>query len=452
MRKMHYVLLGGFILLLFFPGWALVEIAGGGIQASIGLLVLIYVVATIEFVRGTFRYQLQASHWILIGLALVATLLTFRAYDAPRWQFDPDPVGKAWRQIYYIYTGIAIYLILPYLVRTREDLHFGAKILFVGAAIEMLYGLIELAATFGFAPWFEILDRVARGNPSFVSVPATAPVTLYGIIPRLHFTASEPSYLGPMLILPAALALSAALVGDASKRRVYAALAGGISLCYLLSFSRLGAGMLVVAFGLVSYWALKANRRFPMLVAIAAGSAMVIFTAAVFVATKRPAGPPLPFGSDASIYSRVVSQIIALKVWSGNIWGIGYGLFGHYFQAYVGPYLAPGDQELYALAFANPLQWVPIHNTYLRIATELGIEGIGLMIALWLIIGSKAIRAIRTAQGTAYFFITIGTCAAFGGILVGNLMEDFSELVVVWFLLAFTERAADLLVTPEKNT
>ena len=45
--------------------------------------------------------------------------------------------------------------------------------LFVGAAIAMLYGLIELAAAYGFAPWFGILERVARGNPSFYTITRT---------------------------------------------------------------------------------------------------------------------------------------------------------------------------------------------------------------------------------------------------------------------------------------
>jgi hypothetical protein len=436
------LLLGGFVLSLFFPAWALFAVGVSGVQISFLFLVLVYAHRGTEIVRGRLRLQHQWSHLWLLGLIIIATALILRAPAAPSWGASQDPLAKTLRQLVYLYAGGATFLIVPYLVRTKSDVGWVAQMLMLGGWLAVAYSIGEIALYFGLAPWFEPIDQMVRSNPSYIMAKTE---TLFGFIPRLHIFASEPSLANVLLLLPFSLATSFLLLGSTGGRNRYAALVFSLLGCYLFSFSRIGAAALIVVCAIIALATFSAHdsarRGLTALFALVLGLSVL---AIALSSIGRGPETPLLFTGDSSIYTRIVTQILALRVWGENIQGIGWGLFGYYFQTSAAPYLVQNAVELYTMVFENPRGWVPIHNTYLRIGVELGVEGLVLFgLLVWASV-SNSFRAIKLRAADSQCVVLVAVSAALAGILVVGILADLAALSMFWFLLAFAERSATI--------
>ncbi len=439
--KFRRFLLGGMVLALFFPALAIATVGGSGIQVYIIFLVLACALGALELVQGKLSFQLKRSHWLLLALLIVATVLISRASAAPMGGWAINPLTKTLRQLVFLYSGVAVYISVTYLLRTENDLRLAVTMLFVGGWFALIYSIGETLDFFHLTPWFDWVDHVIRNNPSF---DLSITEHLFGLVPRLHSFAPEQSDLTLLLALPLSLALSALLVAHGTRSKSYYLLACGLGLVYIISFSRLAIVGLLITFLVIVLLVVKSRyasllRFAPLLLGVFMVSAVALGASS----TGRPENL-LSYGTDQSIYTRVVTQIIALDVWSKNILGVGWGLFGYYFQTRVTPYLLPNATELHTFVFSNSRAWVPIHDVYLRFATELGIEGLALFGILVGIIGVKSFRAAQASLKKPSSFVPVATLATFAAILVTGLMADFTVFGMFWFLLAFVERVADV--------
>jgi O-antigen ligase len=96
------------------------------------------------------------------------------------------------------------------------------------------------------------------------------------------------------------------------------------------------------------------------------------------------------------------------------------------------------------MVFENPRGWVPIHNTYLRIGVELGVEGLVLFgLLVWASV-SNSFRAIKLRAADSQCVVLVAVSAALAGILVVGILADLAALSMFWFLLAFAERSATI--------
>lgn len=443
--NLRRLFLGSLVLSLFFPSLVILIVGGSGIQVFTIFLLLAYGLAFFELWHRTWIPRIKTSQWLFVALLMIALVLVSRAGAIPAGQFEVPPLIKTLKQLLYLFGGIGVFLIVPYLIRTEKEARFVVSVLLLGGWITLLYSLGETAEFLGWVPWFGSVDLLVRANPSLPQAPTES---LFGFLPRLHSLAPEQSFVAVLSILPLCLSL-AGIIHDRKSKKNYL-LAAGLTCLFLLTFSRLVIISLLVCFLVILLLALQSRHVFPRrLVLTVLGLLGVAVGMTLISSAGRGPDVPLPYGTDSSIYTRAVTQIIALKVWSDNLLGTGWGLFGYYFPMYVKPYLVQNAVELQNAA-VSVRDWAPIHNTYLRFGTELGIEGFGILgLALWMI-GSKSFRAAKAVVGEPSS-LRVGVFAALIAILISGLTVDYIAFGMFWFLLAFAECTADLHFDVTRN-
>jgi hypothetical protein len=433
LENLRRATLAALILALLLPSFAVAVWQGSGIILLFPVLVAGFALMLIEFAR-TRVWHWRTHHWLWLGLALVATVLIVRAGSAPAHSFVEPPLGKMLKQLVYLYTGVAVGLLAPYLIRSFRDLRWAVTLLQLGAWVALVYALAESAGLLGWFAGFGALDRFVRNNPSFFMSPAR--FLFNGMLPRLQAFAPEPSFLALLLSVPLGLVLARLVNRAAHKTRRDYMLAGGLVLLYALTFSRLA---IIILLGMLAVLALMTRRwifSWRWLPGLVGAGALIVFS---FVSSSfgRIGDAPLPLGVDNSIYTRVVSQLVAFQVWLANPFGIGWGMFAYYFPQSVQPYLHPHALELQAMALDNPRAWVPIHNTFLRVGVELGVEGLILYLGM---IGSAvrtAWHAIKTAPSTETY-VAQASLATLVGVLAASMVADLAGFGMFWFVIAFS--------------
>jgi len=430
--NLRRAILALWILALMLPSFAIVSWNGSGFILLFPVLVLAMGLMLFEWTQSR-AWHWRRQHWFWLGLAMVATVLIVRAGSVPAHSFTEPPLGKMLKQLVYLYTGVAVGLLAPYLVRSFRDLRWTVTFLQLGAWVALVYALGEVAALLGGLPGFDALDRSVRNNPSFFMSPAR--FLFNGMLPRLQAFAPEPSFLALLLSLPLGLALARLSQRAASKTWRDYFLAGGLVLLYALTFSRLA---IIILLGMLAVLALTTRRwifSWRWLPGLVGVSALLIFS---FVSSSfgRLGDLPLPLGVDSSIYTRVDSQLVAFQVWLANPFGIGWGMFAYYFPQSVQPYLHPHALELQAMALDNPRAWVPIHNTFLRVGVELGVVGLGLYVMMIGWSARTAWHAIKTTPSTETYVAQAGL-AALVGVLAASLVADLAGFGMFWFVIAF---------------
>jgi hypothetical protein len=439
------LLLTGLVLSLFVPALSVININSSGIQLAMLIAILAAGWILLDWLWGGRTLHLEIHHVSLVALLLLSLVLLGESPAAPAWSATLSPFNKSIRQLAYLWFGMLTYGVASGLIKTKSDLQWAVRVLVLGGGVGSLYGLLEIATYWTGASWFGEIDHIVRNNPSF-AIAVTE--RLFHFLPRIHATAPEPSVGSILFILPLILAGACGLAEtQPAARSKYLGLAIGMGALYFFFFSRLGIVMLVTAGGVIFLLSLSSATLIRVrLTAFTLLLVGILSAGWMLSSTGRGQGTPLGFTDDSSIYTRVVTQKIALDVLVQHPQGIGWGLFGYYFSTQVDPFLIPNAVELQRMAQANPRGWVPIHNTYLRIAVELGLAGLGLFAFFLGAIGLKLWRTVQATRGTPQRALVVGVFAAFIAVLVGGLMADLSALLMFWFLLAFAKRVADLVL------
>lgn len=307
-------------------------------------------------------------------------------------------------------TGIGIYLILKafliYLyiinhVRTREDLNWMFRWMFVGVAFQGLLGIVQY--TTGSSLGLEFLGAVSKRRMAGVT--------------RVRGTIGFPNQFGAWLALQIPIALSL-FIFELKKREKFfygaAALFGILAL--LLSFSRSAwTGFIVSSFIFVCLLAvknlLKPKYVLTLLLALIVVVALVVGFWDMIL---------LRFETGATGKYRLVMIEIALDVIKDNFI-LGVGLHNYKFH------------QIDHFKF-----WHPVHNTYLRLAAETGIPG--LLFFLMLIITSiRESYAMLRRNDRFVFAAALGCLCSLWAFLVlvnfGPEYQHYEIKFMFWIIL-----------------
>lgn len=292
--------------------------------------------------------------------------------------------------------------------------YFSAAVLFKKRAIlktALFFQIISalLLSIYGIYHYFFVKAPTARAWVDIERFPELAT--------RVYATLDNPNVLAGYLVLviPVALGLLWAHPGY-SRKVVYLALTGVLTLCMILTFSR--GGWLGLVMALLIFAALKEPRLFILLLLLA-------FISPFFM-------PPVVADRIASIGSlEDTSNAFRVTIWVAvlrmitDFWLTGIGLGLTVFSRVYRDYMIAGTPAQHA------------HNLYLQIIIEMGIAG--LLAFLWMMAAgiSRALKCIRTDDRLS--FVLAGIIGALGGHLLHSLFDYvwYSPRIVMTFWVLF---------------
>ena len=195
-------------------------------------------------------------------------------------------------------------------------------------------------------------------------------------------------------ILVSTLPLAVWLAGAQGVRRLYcSAMAAMIALAALLTFSR-GAVVALVA-GIV--WLVLVERRYTRLIAACTVVAMLV--AALLLSTNyqrlRESYEAKRIVATANVANRVAAWQFATELTIANpLLGVGPGNFGHYY-------------ERYWQAHPDAHQLRVVHNSYLEIASEIGIPALVAFLAFYLTVFHRTGEALQRTTANATLLVAL---------------------------------------------
>lgn len=382
----------------------------GGITVRISqLLLLLLLAATI--VRLPLKNRRGVRNPLFIPVLLfVATLIT-SLLASPY-------IGRSVTVAGYIIFTATIAFLVPYHVRTKQQVHTVLAILLASALCVSVFGL------------FQFFGDLAGLPQSVTGLRDLYTKTVLGF-PRVQSTAYEPLYFANYLLLPIIVALSFLLAGGKTyfKKSHLAAFLAIVGSSFVLTVSRgayiaLAAGMLVL---LVAYWKrLVHPARIALLLALlmagGTGGHMMLTATGQNAATEVSmfAEHTTDIFSGASFEERAFTMERAWIYFTNRpLFGNGVGAFG--------PLLAP-------TTYAPPEHgWAIVNNEFLEIAAELGLAGLIAFVLILGVLASRAIKALRLAPTPTERALHIALLATLVAIVVQ--WQTFSTLYIVhiWF-------------------
>ncbi len=179
------------------------------------------------------------------------------------------------------------------------------------------------------------------------------------------------------------------------------------------------AGVAFVALSAIYVWKAKAalDKKHELIV----GPALVLVALGIFVAFSGASGMISDrFGTlgqlatDASVTDRTALWAIAMKLIANSpLWGCGIGTY-----ALAQAYINPASQNLEVIRQLGPSLHESPHNTYLQIAAEQGLIGLGLYLAVLALFFYTGVQALRRMERGIRKFTLIGCLAAVAGQVV----------------------------------
>jgi O-antigen ligase len=397
---------------------------GQGFDVSlIRVVVLMFLIFFgVLFIKGRIKIKKEP-----LGAALVAFLFigAFSLFYAPNFSFGI-------RKAVYFFSVIPFYFVVLYFADSLEKIKKLIKINIIMAGVVSLAGTVQFMMQF-FFPLEAIKRAFVAINPLiygksfgwlvvqtpswFVNIGGKDFFRNISIFPDPHTYAL---YLG--LIIPLA---ASALYFKLFKEKTIIWISLVLSVFALITtFSRGGyisLFVLAAVFGIFNYKKLPKKKIF---------SGVLLMLLAVILFALSPAGTRL--GQTFDLQERSVSgrlQILAesLSLWKDNfIFGTGIGNYS-YAVNNVASYRSP----------------INAHNTYLEIATELGLVGllVWLFIVFMLVFGLVVfLKKMAGPDNKEYFAIGLGLLGGFACYFTNSLFETALYWPVV--LAVFVENTA----------
>ena len=221
-------------------------------------------------------------------------------------------------------------------------------------------------------------------------------------------------------------------------------ISGAVAVLGLIALSMSLARSAMIAGGVVSLvigWSFRRHKFFTLgvLVGVAAGVAALPFVGEALIDRMSTI---VNFETDRTLFRRLTYNLIGLDLFSKNpVFGIGPGNFplyyiGDEYRWYPGRELAPRQ----------------LHNTYMEVAVETGLIGLGLFLAF-------LITAMRAVWKVAARHDSLGSHAkalfyGFLGFLIASIFMPNEDIKFTWMLPALCVCAARLdgvIVSPESR-
>jgi hypothetical protein len=221
-------------------------------------------------------------------------------------------------------------------------------------------------------------------------------------------------------ILVSTLPLAVWLAGaERAQRFIGAAMAALIALATLLTFSR-GALLALIA-GIV--WLVLVERRYTRL--IAACTIVVLLVAGLLVSTNyerlRDSYEAKRIVASANVANRLAAWQFAAELTIANpLLGIGPGNFGHYY-------------ERYWQAHPDAHQLRVVHNSYLEIASEIGIPALVAFLAFYLAVFRRTGEVLRRTAADATLLVALRVSMVIAAVAALFVSE---QLAAPFWLLA----------------
>ncbi len=354
---------------------------GGGLQLSWVFMALAVLLSLVRnFVFSAQRNSIPFSLlWQNVTLRLSFFILAMILVSGAGIWFAPPPVtveqavGRFFKQVVQLLIMLTFTVWVIKWTNCRQRWLWTARMVVLGALIQVGYGIMQLAVYGHHWPWFSQIDAIFTSNPAILS--GSQDLYLNNAmqnIPRLRGMVCEPLYLGNYLLL--ALPLVALTDWPRSVRWLVGILLGGL---LFMTWSR-GAWLAVVVALMAGGWVwarqrmkgrvFNLRRAFSTKKILVLGMVpLLILVAARFGVWDLP-GRRLEqsFSTrDWSNLTRVYSMQAAWRAFLlSPIVGIGWGQFGWHFPVLVNP-----------LGLQSQFTWPVVNNFFLKILCETGLLG-----------------------------------------------------------------------------
>lgn len=386
-----------------------------GLPVTMGEMVLAAVVGTTGLVLGA-----PSSRPLVgtLGIRLIALLF---CWAIVAWTLS-EHVREGFEYLFKLMLAILPALCVLVVVDRPARLH--AMLWTIVAA-----GLVAAAI---------VLIEARTGTRLFATALAAVTADFEGVARSSGGSDQNPTTAAQMLMTSTAIALGLLAAGERRWRIVLlATLALGIAALALMSARSAILGLGAAA-GLVLL-AQRGKPYFPLLLIGAAvvGGVGLLFAPATLIERFAAIGD---FGQDRTLYRRITYlRIGADLIGQSPIWGIG-----------------PGNYPLHYLDDAY--RYMPgrvmipreLHNTYLDTATEYGLVGFAIFMALIghaLFAARRAFAAIDPELARAAFAIAIGLSA----LLVGCFFMPHKDMRYLWLMLALAIQCGRLRAAEEPS-
>ena len=370
----------------------------GGLDLSVTILALaaLYVMWVVEFLLNReSRPPVPRLNWSVVLYGVVGALSLCVAKDVKLASF----------QLFAIVEGLLFYVYLASWVRTREDVLFVLRFLFLGLILEsllMMYLGASGQESFKFAGMkARIDDQDPYSSPSALGLP------------RVGGTVGSPNgcagYL-TMLLAPALSVLFSKYRQSLKSLAMLAFFVGGIAL--VLTFSR--GGWLASFISVVLLFGFAARRiRIPRWVMFSAVAAVLI----AGVIFKSAISDRLTNSDQGAAQSRIPLMHTAVEMIADNpVLGVGLNNYPLRMQEYATP----------------DVQWLyTVHNKYLLDWAEMGIGGLFALVWFLVLMIRRGFQSWKA--GDPFLSpIAMGLTAAMIATMLHMMVELYRDAFVVW--------------------
>lgn len=278
-----------------------------------------------------------------------------------------------------------------------------------GCALRATLGVAFIVLVFGFIQYMWLPDNILE-NFGYARENGVLPVFYIDDKPdfeRIMSTLRDPNSLGSYIIIILSIALTYLLnVKNKNLKRALAGFVGLAVICLWFTFSR-GAWIGALAATVVVFWQLykrRANIKISGRLVAAVGAILVVGLAGLWLSRETYFVRNIIFHADESTVLEDPNQL-RLRFWQESIDSavenpLGYGL---------------GTAGLPSIR-NNQQGTVLNENYYLQILHEIGIIGLGLLIAILVVVGSRLYQLSRSDP------LALSLLTSFIGLAITNLL------------------------------
>lgn len=414
----------GIYLLAFFIPFERVgsyDIAGVTVRAS-QVTALLVMISIVLYYLGRKKFPVPSNPIVWpLGIFIIVGL--FGLLNAPQLERSVLVLG------FQIFT-CSIALLVPFVIRKKEHVQQLLPFLFISMLLVTLFGLFQFAGDLVGLP------------PEITGLRELYTKEVLGF-PRVQSTALEPLYFANYLLIPLSVLLALFLSRDRSIKQVYIVGLLGLGIANLvLTVARGGYiafALCVLLLALAFLPKLFSWRNF--FYAVTAGVLGIIILSQVVSydqAYDQFVGHVGNLFEGASYSERVEMFEVAIRAWQEHpVVGIGSGSFGPYESFH--PYITPDHG------------WRIVNNEYLELLAENGTIGFTAMMALFLTVIIRSIKALlRTSDGYLKT-VHLGFLIAFIGILLQYNTFSILYIVHIWFAIGMLVALQNMILKPDKT-
>lgn len=400
----------GLLLLAFFIPFERIGSADiGGITIRPSQITALLTMASLAF------HALASKQWSLPRQPLAGFIAAFIAVSGISLINAPNLERSIMVYGFIVFTML-ISVMVPWILRTEKQVKTLLTFFFASYLIVTLFGLYQFAGDLVGLP------------PELTGLRELYTKDVLGF-PRVQSTALEPLYFANYLLIPLSvlLAFFYARKGTMPQWMVVGLLGLG-SVNLILTVARGGyiafavSALLLTAYAFVEKQLLNWRNVGIATVLLVIGGIAATQLLDITVVTDDLLSHVVNLFEGASYNERIEMFEIALRAWQQHPWiGIGAGSIGPFAAAHA--YYVPEHG------------WAIVNNEYLELLAEHGILGLFTVLALFIAVIVRSLKAITVTTNKFIRTVLLGILAAFCGILVQYNTFSTLYIVHIWFTI-----------------